>query len=194
MKNRIAFTRWQLLQDPQAPEAVRSEARPGRQVGAEEAQPALAEAWRAWEAAQSSEFLNWFLFMDRRSSAVAPSGFVEDWICFPDDSGILDARARGTLGRRIALLRANPGMQIVLGGVAGQPGALVSGLRLGLRRVRSIRAYLLAHGVQKERIRIALRGAGWLLAEHSAEPGDLTSERSECRFQVTDAHWILARN
>ncbi len=171
MKNRMAFTRERSLQDPGDP-----------------------DAWRAWEAAKSSQFFNWFLFMQRRTSAVAPSGFVEDWIYFQDESGELDTRARATLGRRITLLRANPAMQVVICGVAAQPGVPPCGLRLGLRRVLSIRAFLRVHGVAPERIGVALRGWGWLVVEHAAESTDARSERSECRFQVTDAHWVLARN
>jgi outer membrane protein OmpA-like peptidoglycan-associated protein len=184
MKNRMVFTRWRSHPDPRIPEASRIE----------KVQVWSSEAWRAWEAASSSEFFNWFVFRPHRMLAAATPPFLEDWIYFQDHAWELDGRARAALSQKMPLFRANPSMRIVIGGVASHPGTVAYGMRLGLRRVLSIRAYLLAHDIDPCRVGIAIRGTGWSLTESSDESVDVDTPRSECRLQVTDAHWVLARN
>ncbi len=195
MKNRIAFIRWRSRQYPRGPEASRSEAVPGDQVGDEEIRLWLSEAWRAWEATSSSEFFNnWFVVRPHRTLAAATPAFLENWICFRDHAWELDARARATLSQRMPLFRANQAMRIVIGGIASHPGTIAYAMRLGLRRVLSIRTYLIAHGIDPDRVGIAIRGTGWSLTESSRECNDLDSPPGEYRLQVTDSHCVLARN
>lgn len=156
--------------------------------------PRSPEDWRAWEAASNSEFFNWFVFRPHRTLAPAAPLLLEDWIYFQDHAWDLDERARATIGRKLPLYEVNPAMRIVIGGIANQTGTLACGMRLGLRRVLSIRRYLLEHDVDPDRVGIAIRGTGWSLTERSGESSDLHGRRSECRFQVTDSHWVLARN
>jgi outer membrane protein OmpA-like peptidoglycan-associated protein len=154
----------------------------------------LCESWRAWEASSSSEFLNWLLFTPHGRASATGTALLENWICFRDGRTELDDRAKAVLGDRLKLFRENPDMRIIIGGLAGQPGTVAHGMRIGLRRVLSIRNFLLAHGIDPGRIGIALRGPGWWVAERSGESVGPTSEASECRLQVIDPHWTLSRN
>jgi len=154
----------------------------------------LCESWRAWEASSSSEFLNWLLFTSHGRPSTIGISVLEDWICFKDDRTELDARARAVLSDRLKLFRENPMMRIVIGGVAGQPGTIAHGMRTGLRRVLSIRTFLLAHGIAPDRIGIALRGSGWWVSERSSGSDSLPRESIECRLQLADPTWTLSRN
>lgn len=154
----------------------------------------LCESWRAWEAGRSSEFLNHFLFTPHSTSSTAETEVLEDWICFQDGSSELDDRARAILGDNLKLFRANPTMRIVIGGRAGPRGTLAHGMRLGLKRVLSIRIFLLAHGIDPNRIGVAVRGSDWSLAERCAGSMGSRGQGGECRFQVTDPKWLIARN
>lgn len=194
MKNPTSVAPWPALPDQRPPLAGTSHTMSADPVGEGPETVGLCEAWRAWEAGTSSEFLNWFLFTRHGTLSAAETAIREDWICFEDDRSELDDGARAILGERLKLLRANPAMRVVIGGLAGQPGTVDSVMRLGLGRVQSIRTFLLAHGIDRGRIGIAVRGSGWSVAERSAESEPPPSQGSECRLQVTDPLWTLARN
>jgi outer membrane protein OmpA-like peptidoglycan-associated protein len=190
MKNRMAFTPWRSFLGNGCIGAIH-----GDRVRAEGQHVGLSEVWRAWAGASDSQFFNWFVFRPRRAEVAAMPTLMEDWIYFQEGAWELDARARATLRWNVPLIRAKPTMQIVIGGTASQPGTTAHGIGIGLRRVLSIRSFLLAHGIDPARIGIAIRGTGWSLSEG---PGDtetpMSSRYSECRLQVTDPHWMVARN
>jgi outer membrane protein OmpA-like peptidoglycan-associated protein len=154
----------------------------------------LCEAWRAWEAGTSSEFLNRLLFDCPGRSSATEIAVLEDWICFRDGASELDSSARALIEGRLELLRANHAIRVVIGGLVGQASTVAHGMRLGLRRITSIRSFLLTADIDPDRIGIAVRGSGWSVteggggAEASPRPG------SEWRLQVTDPRWTLARN
>lgn len=175
MKNRTSITPWPAVGD-----------------GADSV--GFCETWRVWEAGTTSEFLNWFLFTPHARSTTAEAAVVEDWIYFQDGSSELDDRARAILGHRVKLLRTNPAIRIVIGGLCGRPGTIADGMKLGLKRVMSIRTFLLAAGIDPGRIGTAVRGSGWSVAERFGGSEDSTSRGTECRLQVTDSLWTLARN
>jgi outer membrane protein OmpA-like peptidoglycan-associated protein len=194
MKNRMSIAPSSARPDQPPPLAGTSQKMSADPVGEGPDTVVLCETWRAWEASTSSEFLNWFLFTPHGRSSTAEATILEDWICFKKDRSELDDSARAVLGDRLKLLRANPGIRIVIGGLSGRSGTVARGMGLGLRRVTSIRAFLLTHGIDPGRIGIALRGSGWSVAERSGGTEDPTSPGSECRLQVTDPLWTLARN
>lgn len=194
MKNRTNIVPWPALPDHRNALSGTSHTISADRGGEGADSVGLCETWRAWEAGTSSEFLNWFLFSPHGTPLAADVPVLEDWVCFQDDSSELDDRARALLGNRMALFRANPAMRIVIGGLAGRPDAIAHSMRLGLRRVRSIRAFLLVHGIDSDRIGIAVRGPGWSVAERSDGMEDPKSRGGECRLQVTDPHWTLAKN
>jgi outer membrane protein OmpA-like peptidoglycan-associated protein len=194
MKNRIASARWRSRRKPPRAAASAEELIPEGQVRAGRIQAPHAEIWRAREAANSSEFFNWFVFGCHHGLEADTPAFVEEWIFFSAQEWKLGAGARATLLQQLPLLRENRGMRIVIGGIASHPGSIAQGMRLGLRRVLSIRTCLLAHGIDAARIGIAIRGKGWSLTECPAGPDEPDSPHGECRLQVVDAHWAPARN
>jgi outer membrane protein OmpA-like peptidoglycan-associated protein len=194
MQNRMTITPWPAQPDQRPPLAGTSLTMRATRVGAGVGATGLCETWRGWEAGTSSEFLNWFLFTPHERSSTGDPAVAEDWICFNEDRSALDGRARAILGDRLELLRANPTIRIVIGGLAGRRDSIARGMRLGLRRILAIRTFLVDAGIDPDRIGIAVRGPGWSVTERSAEPEDSTSQGSECRLQVTDPLWTLARN
>lgn len=194
MKKRMSITPWPALPNQWSSLAATSHTMSADRIDEAADSVGLCEGWRAWEAGTSSEFLNWFLFTPHGTSSATEGAVLEDWICFEDGSSELDDRARALLGHKMVLFRANPAMQIVIGGLAGRPGTIAHGMRIGLERVLSIRTFLLAAGIGPDRIGIAVRGPGWSVTERSGGPDDPTSQGRECRLQVTDPLWTLARN
>jgi hypothetical protein len=194
MKNRMSTAPRPAFSDQRPPTAGTSHTMSVDPVGDSPDTVGLCETWRAWAAGTNSEFLNWFLFTRHGRSSAVGAPVLEDWICFKDGSSELDDRTRVILGERVKLLGANPAMRIVIGGLAGKLGTIEHDMRLGLRRVLSIRMFLLAHGIDPGRIGIAVRGPGWSVAERAGGSEDPTGLGSECRLQVTDPLWTLARN
>lgn len=194
MKKRMSITPWPDLPDQRSSLAGTSHTMSADGIGEGGDSVGVCDTWRAWEAGTNSEFLNWFLFTPHGTSPATEAAVLEDWIWFEDGSSELDDRARALLGNKVDLFRANPAMRIVIGGLAGRPGTVAGGMSLGLRRVLSIRTFLLAAGIDPGRIGIAVRGPGWSVAERSGGSDDPTSQGSECRLQVTDPLWPLARN
>jgi outer membrane protein OmpA-like peptidoglycan-associated protein len=194
MKNRVSIAPWPALPDQRPPRAGTPQTMSVDPVGEGPDTVGLSETWRGWEAGTSSEFLNWLLFTPHGRSSTTGIAILEDWICFEDDRSELDDRARAILGGRLKLFRANPAMRVVIGGLAGQRRTIAHGMGLGLRRVTSIRTFLVAAGIDPGRIGVAVRGSGWSLAERSGESEHWTSQGTECRLQVTDPHWTLERS
>ncbi|TVP59482.1 MAG: hypothetical protein EA351_01510 [Gemmatimonadales bacterium] len=194
MKNRMSFTPSQSPQNPRSLEASRCGLTPGDQVRAEDATAELSEAWRTWETENSARFFNGLVLGPHGTPKAAAPVLEEDWICFQKHSSTLDRRAMEKIGRKVPLLQSNPTIRIVIGGIAHQPGPVAYGMRLGLRRVQSIRSCLLAHKVDPERVEIAVRGRNWFLTDRAGTSLDLNDRRGEYRLQVTDSCWTLARN
>lgn len=187
MKHRMSIAPWPAFPDQRPSLGRTSQTMSLEPPGEGPDTVALSEIWRGWEAGTSSEFFNWFLF-------TAGAAILEDWIWFQDGQSELDDRARATLGDRLTLFRANPAMRIVIGGLAGRPSTIARGMKLGLRRILSIQAFLLAAGIDPHRIEVAVRGSGWSVAERSSGSEDSTNRGGECRLQITDPLWTLARN
>lgn len=194
MQNRMSSMPWLALPDQRPPLAGTSHTMSADPVGGWPNTFGLGETWRGWEAGTSSEFLNRFVFTHRGGSSNAETEILEDWISFRYGSSKLDHRARDILGSRMALFRAKPAMSIVIGGLAGPRDSIAEAMRLGLRRVLSIRTFLLACDIAPGRIGIAVRGSGWSVAERPRTSEQSRGPGSECRLQITDARWTLARN
>lgn len=193
MKNRMSITPWSALRPQRTPLAETSHTMSVDLFGG--ANPVgLSETWRGWEAGISSEFLNRLMFTPHGRSSTGDTAVQEDWICFRDGGSELGDTTRATLGDRVKLLRASPAIRIVIGGLAGRVGTIALGVRLGLKRVASIRAFLLEAGIEPGRIGIAVRGSGWSVVERCGGSEEPTCQGGECRLQMTDPRWTLARN
>jgi outer membrane protein OmpA-like peptidoglycan-associated protein len=194
MKNRMSITPWPGLRSQRKSLAGTCHTISTDPVDDRAGRVKLSEIWRGWEAGTSSEFLNWFLRTPHGRLPTAETAVLEDWICFEEDRWELGNSARAVLGDRLKLLRANPSIRIVIGGLAGRSGSIAHGMRLGLRRVTSVRTFLLAAAIDPDRIGIAVRGPGWQVVERSMGSEDPMKQGREYRLQLTDPLWALARN
>lgn len=203
MKRRMHLFPWPAFQE-QEQEQDQDQARAGRRCPSSPPSAGLPAAtvdalglcqlWRGWEAGTRSELLIRLLRAPQGRSSTGEVAVLEDWICFRDRASELDERARAMLGGRWEQLREDADHRIVIGGLASQAGSMAHDMRLGLRRVVSIRNFLLAAGTDPDRIGIALRGSGWSVTERSFGGEGSASRGREWRLQITDPHWTVARN
>lgn len=151
------------------------------------------DTWRVREAEASSRALDHLLSRLRGALPATAASITGAVILFRESSTGLDARARASLRDRAAVLRTDPGIRIVIGGLASPLVGTAYGMGLALRRVQAIRAFLLSQGIGASRIEVGIRGTEWFLVERS---GRWAEEKSsgECRLQVADSHWAQSRN
>lgn len=194
MKRRMNITPWSDLRDQRNAPARISQANTALRFNDDSDPVGLCEAWRAWEAGTSSESLNRLLIGSPGRSSATEIAVLEDWVCFQDGASELDDTARAVLGGRLELVRENRAIRVVIGGLVGQAGTVAHGMRLGLRRITSIRSFLVKADIDPDRIGIAVRGPGWSVTEGGGGAEAPTSPDREWRLQVTDPHWTLARN
>lgn len=152
------------------------------------------DAGRPREAEPDSEVLDRPLFSWLRGALLATApGTMEELIFFGEGSSGLDGRARAILRDRSAVLRANPRIRIVIGGIASQSGSTADALGLGLRRVQTIRTFLRSQDIDAARIEVAIRGAEWFLVDSPHRVAE-NGPSGECRLQIADPQWALLRN
>ena len=78
---------------------------------------------------------------------------VGDRVFFGYDKYDLDLKARTTLARQAAFLKANPGVTITVEGHCDERGTREYNLALGDRRANSVKDYLVALGVDIGRVK-----------------------------------------
>jgi len=154
----------------------------------------LAERWRLREAASSHQALSYLLSSLLPGARPPEITKMEFRIRFQDRSAVLGPASMTTVHGAIRHLRSNPGMRVVIGGFAGQPGPASDSLRLGLQRVAALRRVLLLEQVNPARIGVGMRGAGWLVVERPLDGSSDGSGHGECRLVIDDPHWALSRN
>ncbi|MFI0395583.1 OmpA family protein [Paracoccus jiaweipingae] len=72
---------------------------------------------------------------------------------FPTDDANLTPQARAVLARQADWLTGNPNWRAVIEGHAAENGTREYNLSLGARRASSVQDYLIAHGVDPDRLR-----------------------------------------
>ncbi|MEM8798792.1 MAG: peptidoglycan-associated lipoprotein Pal [Pseudomonadota bacterium] len=92
-----------------------------------------------------------------QSDLIAAAG--ADRVFFAFDSHTLDGESRSTLRRQAAWLRANPEVSIVVEGHCDERGTREYNIALGMRRASSVRDFLVASGVEANRVRTISYGA-----------------------------------
>jgi peptidoglycan-associated lipoprotein len=78
---------------------------------------------------------------------------VGDRVFFAFDSSSIDAQARETLTRQAQWLNQNPAVSVTIEGHADERGTREYNLALGARRAQAARDFLVAQGVQAQRLR-----------------------------------------
>ena len=105
---------------------------------------------------------------------------VGDRVFFDFDKYSLKAKARQTLERQATFLKNNAGVKVVLQGHADERGTREYNLALGERRANSAKEYLIALGVNPNRITIISYGK-----ERPAVAGSNEAAWSQNRRAVT---------
>lgn len=83
---------------------------------------------------------------------------VGDRVLFATDQHRLDGDAQSTLQRQAQWLSSNPGTNVTIEGHADERGTRQYNLALGARRANSVRRYLIAQGVEANRLRAVTFG------------------------------------
>lgn len=83
-----------------------------------------------------------------------PAGTVNELrtIHFDYDSDQISPEARAALDSNAQYLKANPGLQIQIEGHADERGTTEYNVALGERRAKSVKAYLMAKGIEGDRL------------------------------------------
>ncbi|MFN8831292.1 MAG: peptidoglycan-associated lipoprotein Pal [Labrys sp. (in: a-proteobacteria)] len=78
---------------------------------------------------------------------------VGDRVFFAEDQSDLSDQARATLGQQARWLQAYPRYTVTIEGHADERGTREYNLALGARRAQAVRDYLVAQGIQAQRMR-----------------------------------------
>ena len=105
-------------------------------------------------------------------------------IHFADDQASLSDSARTILDAKVAVLRANPTLRIVIVGYASQPGSEAYNLELGARRAEAARSHLAAQGIANDRIDIETQGEDQRLVEGPGEAADAENRRDQFQLVI----------
>ncbi len=105
---------------------------------------------------------------------------VGDRVFFGFDKYSLKAKARQTLERQATFLKNNPGVKVMLQGHADERGTREYNLALGDRRANSAKDYLIALGIDPNRVTIISYGK-----ERPAVAGSNEAAWSQNRRAVT---------
>jgi peptidoglycan-associated lipoprotein len=108
---------------------------------------------------------------------------LEERVHFDYDESSLRADAQEALGRKVPILRANPGVRLRIEGHADERGSVEYNLALGMRRANAVRDYLTGFGMEAARFEVTSMGEDMPLDRASNEAAWARNRRAE--FTVT---------
>jgi peptidoglycan-associated lipoprotein len=123
--------------------------------------------------------------LGRTASGLEPAAesVIAGVIYFDLDRADLSSDAQRQLDAKIAILRANPRLQLMVEGHADERGPDEYNVALGNRRAASVKRYLVDHGVADERLTITSYGEERPADARSNEESWARNRRAE--FRVT---------
>jgi len=104
-------------------------------------------------------------------------------VYFDFDSSDLREDSRASLDARVPILRANPGVRLLVAGHTDERGSTEYNLALGQRRAATVRRYLADRGVAEARIEIVSFGEERPVASGGGESAWAQNRRAE--FEIT---------
>lgn len=119
----------------------------------------------------------------RRDPTLPQDGVV----AFALGSDALDNTARSVLAGAVASLEADPRLRIELVGHADARGPTPANERLGLRRARAAKKYLVRSGIARSRITTASAGERQLLVTDDGEDAHRLNRRVEIEFSMKES-------
>lgn len=108
---------------------------------------------------------------------------LEEAVHFDYDESNLRADAEAALGRKVPILRANPGVRLRIVGHTDERGSLEYNLALGMRRATAVRQYLAGFGIDGSRFETTSMGEDAPAAAGSNESAWAQNRRAE--FVIT---------
>lgn len=116
--------------------------------------------------------------MDAEQTARARA-ILEEMVFFDYDDATLRGDAQAILARKVAVLRANPGVALRIDGHADERGSVEYNHALGMRRANSVREYLTGFGVEPTRLDIMSFGEDRPMDPRSNETAWARNRRAE---------------
>lgn len=113
-----------------------------------------------------------------RETAAARS-ILEARIHFAYDRSELTSEAEQTLMQKVAVLRANPNVQLRIAGHADERGSVEYNLALGQRRAEAARDFLVGYGIDQSRLSTVSYGEDQPLVNASNEQAWAQNRRDE---------------
>jgi peptidoglycan-associated lipoprotein len=120
---------------------------------------------------------------EREGRLAALRGALEAPIYFDYDQDDLREDAKVTLGEKVQILRANPGVRLRITGHTDERGSVEYNLALGMRRAQVVKNYLAGFTIDESRLEIVSMGE-----DQPADPGHDESAWSRNRraaFTIT---------
>ncbi|HEX6135353.1 MAG TPA: OmpA family protein [Longimicrobiales bacterium] len=108
---------------------------------------------------------------------------LEEMVHFDYDESDLRPDAQETLGRKIPILRSNPGLRLRIVGHADERGSVEYNLALGMRRANAVREYLAGFGIDAARFETTSMGEDRPIATGGNEQAWAQNRRAE--FVIT---------
>lgn len=108
---------------------------------------------------------------------------LEEMVHFDYDESDLRPDAQEALGRKIPILRANPGVRLRIIGHADERGSVEYNLALGMRRANAVREYIAGFGIDASRFETTSMGEDAPIAAGSNEAAWAQNRRAE--FVIT---------
>jgi len=118
-----------------------------------------------------------------REATARATATLQEMVFFDYDVSELRTDAEEALGRKVPILRANPGITLRVTGHADERGSLEYNLALGMRRAQSVKDYLAGFGIDAARIQIDSMGEDQPLDEGHDEAAWARNRRAE--FGIT---------
>jgi peptidoglycan-associated lipoprotein len=123
-------------------------------------------------------------------SSAAALATMNALIHFDNDQAILSDSAKAMLDEKVAVFRANPAMRVIIVGYASEPGSEDYNFALGGRRASAAKDYLVAQGINQNRIEIETRGQGELVVEGPGEVAAAQNRRDEFKLLVGSGYLV----
>lgn len=118
-----------------------------------------------------------------REATARATSVLQEMVFFDYDVSDLRPDAEASLGRKVPILRANPGITLRVTGHADERGSLEYNLALGMRRAQSVKDYLAGFGIDAARVQIDSLGEDQPLEQGSTEAAWARNRRAE--FGIT---------
>ena len=159
------------------PEELAAQARRDSLARAQARADSIAAAERARREAEAAEAERL-----RRETAAARE-ILTEMIHFDYDKSEIRPEAETALTRKVAVLRANPNVQVLVAGHADERGSVEYNLALGQRRAEAAKDFLVGFGISPTRINTTSFGEDRPLVNASNEQAWAQNRRDE--FTVT---------